>query len=119
MNRDYLHVTKIEIPCRVGTTADERAFPQILTLSFRVELPLSKPGETDDLKHTIDYTHLIQAIKTAIEKRTFNLVETVAETAASLILENPMARATEVAVDKKVFAGIDSVGVFIRREKKD
>ena len=118
MNTDYLFANDFEVPCRVGTTAEERAFPQILHISLRVEFSLEKAGKTDDLKNSVDYAVIIEDVRNSLSRREFNLIETVAESIAEICLNNDLAHATEVIVEKNIFVGIKSVGAFIRREKK-
>ena len=117
MKPDYVEVADLELPCRVGITDEERAFPQVLTVTFRVEFPTKKAGTSDRLEDAIDYAVSVQKVKEITIRGPYNLVEKVAEDIATLLLEHPLANAAEVRVQKKVFAGIRSVGVLIRREK--
>lgn len=117
MKSDYLFIEKMEISCRIGTTVEERAFPQILTVSIRINTSLAKAGKSDSLTDTVDYAAMIEEAKTICSKREFVLVEKVAEVIAETALKINTVTAAEVKVGKKVFPGIESVGAYIYREK--
>lgn len=118
MITDYLFINGFESACRIGTTKEERAFPQILRISLRIEISLDKAGKTDDLKFSVDYTDIIKDVRRALTQQEFNLIEAVAEKTAKIILGHTLVQAVEISVGKKIFSGIESVGAFVRREKK-
>lgn len=117
MKNDHLFIEEFELPCRVGITAEERAFPQLLTVCLWLELPLAKAGNSDSLHDTLDYAAIIEATRSACSVGEFQLVERVAEIIAAAALKNPLLEAVRVKVGKKVFAGIKSVGACIHRQK--
>jgi dihydroneopterin aldolase len=114
---DFILIDGWEVPCRVGTTPQERAYPQLLYLSVKIHLPLRSAGKTDALRHTIDYAKIIVDVGQLLEKRRFVLVEAVAETIASHILKNRMVTSAQVTVGKKIFSGVDLVGACITRSR--
>ncbi len=114
---DHLLIEGLEIACRVGTTAEERAFPQVLNLTFRIFLPLRRAGEADDLKATVDYAFLVRKVQSELARREFQLVESVAENIADLILAERRVERVEVEVRKKILPGVKWVGVVIARER--
>ena len=114
---DFLYAERIEISCRVGTTAEERAFPQVVEVSFRLFLPLKKAGGSDSLSDTIDYAQIIADIKETVSARQYCLVEAIAEKIASRVLKEKPARAVEVQISKRAFAGVGPVGACIFRKK--
>lgn len=117
MNHDHIFLNKMEILCRIGTTSDERAFPQVVWVTVRCYLALSKAGASDDLRDTADYAKIVDDIRLLTSNRTFNLAESLAQAIAEKALLQPLIQAAEVTIEKKVFNGIESVGAFIRREK--
>lgn len=118
MKSDHLFIEDLEISCRVGTTAKERAFPQVIRLSIDIELPLEKAGVSDDLRYSVDYAMIIADIKSILKSREFQLIETVAEIAAKTTLKYRGVRAVSVRAGKKVFADVKSVGAYIHRKKR-
>ena len=114
---DHLFIEGLQVPTRIGTTSAERAFPQVLRLSLRLGLPLENAGRSDRLPHSVDYAAVIQAVRSAITKHPFNLVEAVAETAAQSVFEFAPVQWVEVRVAKKIFPDVEAVGAFVRRER--
>ena len=117
MEKDYLFIEGLEAEVRIGTTKAERAFPQVLFLSFKLVLPLKKAGQSDHLKHTVDWALVINQIQRHLQGKSFALVETVLEQVAALVLKQKAVQAVEVRADKKIFAGIHSVGASIYRTR--
>ena len=117
MQLDHVFIKNMELSARIGTTESERVFPQILRISVKIYLPLRRAGQTDSLNETVDYAQIIENIRNQTQQRTYVLAETIAEEIAGVALTPAVALAVEVEVCKKVFEGIEAVGVFIRREK--
>ena len=118
LHRDHIIIEGLEVPIRIGTTAQEQAFPQVIKLNIDIYLSLQQAGLTDNLSRTIDYAAVINDIHKNLKECPFNLVEAVGEKVASLILRKPRVQAVSVKIRKKVFTGIEAVGVSIYREKK-
>jgi 7,8-dihydroneopterin aldolase/epimerase/oxygenase len=114
---DYIFIEDFQISSKIGTTAEERAFPQVVNLSCRIELPLHTAGKSDHLSDTIDYAAVINEIQLIVTSHEFNLVETLAETVAEHLLKHKMIEAVDVRISKNVFPQVKSVGAFIRRTK--
>jgi dihydroneopterin aldolase len=83
-----------------GTNAEEQALGQTYMVDLSVELDLSRPGETDQLKDTVSYTHLYRAIKEVVEGDSKNLLEGLAQSIANLILDRYPVEAVEITVRK-------------------
>jgi 7,8-dihydroneopterin aldolase/epimerase/oxygenase len=114
---DSIFIDRCEVLCKVGHTKNERSFPQIIELSVEILSSLEKAGRSDRMQDTVDYARIILQIKTALKKRSFTLIEAVAETVARLILSHPRVEGVKVKAAKKVFEGIAAVGVTIHRAK--
>ncbi|MCG3204270.1 MAG: hypothetical protein KCHDKBKB_00985 [Elusimicrobia bacterium] len=107
----------MEISVRIGTTAEERAFPQILGVTLHIMLTLKPAGNSDSLEDTLDYAALIKQIRHIGTEKEFTLIESLAERIASVTLQHPKTEAVTVTITKKVFTGISGVGAYIYREK--
>lgn len=114
---DYLFIENFEVPCRVGITAQERSFPQVVTLSIKLFFPLESAGKSDNLHQTVDYATLIKGIRHLLGKKEYHLIEAVAEDVAQFTLKNMKIEATEIHAGKKVFTEIKSVGAVIFRTR--
>jgi FolB domain-containing protein len=116
-NVDSISIEGFHISCRVGHTAQERSYPQIVTLNMEIYLPLKKAGRSDNMRDTVDYAKIITQIQRVLKKRSFVLIESLAETVAALTLRHPQVEAVRVRATKNVFENIDAVGAQVYREK--
>ena len=115
MNRDCVFLDRLEVAVRIGTTQAEQAFPQLIHVSVKVFISLRKAGAKDDLPATIDYAAVASEIRSFTERTTFALAEAVAERCAAIALAFPGAEEVFVRVEKRIFTGVDAVGVEIWR----
>lgn len=116
-SEDYILIENFCLPCRVGTTQEERSHAQMITLTIQIFLPLQNAGKRDDIGATIDYSSIILKIRKLISSREFQLIESVAESIASKILNEKGVSKVSVEAKKKVFSDIQFVGAFITRIK--
>ena len=116
---DRIAVRDLRVRCAVGATAEERAEKQDLTINLTIEADLRAAAASDDLRLSIDYSHLKKEILTAIEPAAFRTMARVAECVADMALADPRAGRVHVVVEHD--AGMlpaRSVGVAITRERK-
>jgi dihydroneopterin aldolase len=71
-----------------GVNPEERTQGQWFVVDIRVDLDLSKPGRSDRLDDTVNYTDLYHTVKTVVEGQTYNLLEAVAEAIARQVLDS-------------------------------
>ncbi|HYN57559.1 MAG TPA: dihydroneopterin aldolase [Motilibacterales bacterium] len=92
---------------------------------FRVDvvlgvLSISRAGKSDDLRHTVDYGGVAQAVVEVLEGPTVNLIETLAVTIAERCLTFDFVRAVKVTVHKPeapLPVAFDDVSVSITRAR--
>ena len=97
---DSIILKGLRIPARHGATEEERAAGQTFVLDVVATLDLMPAGRTDDLSETVDYGFLAGAIHRQVSGEQWNLIETVAERVADLVLENGQVTRVEVTVHK-------------------
>lgn len=100
LGADRITLTGLRASAFHGVLAHERANGQLFLIDVVVHLSLREAGATDELADTIDYGELSQRIVGAVESDPVDLIETVAERVAELVLEYPRATMTEVTVHK-------------------
>ena len=83
---DKLIMTGLEVKGRHGCSAEERSKPQTFVVDLELYLDLSEASKSDDLGDTIDYAAVISDIKKIVGGTTRNLIETVAQEIADLLL---------------------------------
>ncbi|TLS48628.1 dihydroneopterin aldolase [Paenibacillus antri] len=84
---DTIKLERIQLYGRHGVFAEENRLGQRFYVSLELKLDLSKAGETDDLEHTVNYAEVYGLAKDVVEGETFKLIEALAETLASRILD--------------------------------
>ncbi|HQB65953.1 MAG TPA: dihydroneopterin aldolase [Fibrobacteraceae bacterium] len=96
-----LSVIEVGFDCIIGTLPFERENPQPIFLTISIHLDFSLAAENDDLSHSVDYSSLIENVKSFILLSQFQLLETLVYRTALFILEkHPSILSTEVKVVK-------------------
>jgi 7,8-dihydroneopterin aldolase/epimerase/oxygenase len=115
---DRITLTGLRASAFHGVLEHERANGQLFLIDVVVHLSLREAGASDELAATIDYGELSGRIVRAVESDPVDLIETVAERVAALVLEYPLAHLVEVTVHKPsapIAVPFDDVSVTITR----
>lgn len=116
--RDCIIVSGLEVMACVGVTAAERAAAQRLRIWLRMEPGGGLSGLGDRIGNTVDYAAVSEAVRQEAEARPRQLIETLAEEIAVLLLGRyELLAAVEVEVRKYVLPGAEYAGVRLRRER--
>jgi dihydroneopterin aldolase len=83
-----------------GVNPEERVLGQSYLVDLAVELDLNKPGESDQLQDTVNYTHLYRAVKSVVEGEPHNLLESAAGAIADRVLAEFPIDAVSVTLKK-------------------
>ena len=100
MSLDKIRIRDLRVRCRIGVTAQERRLPQELLITVTLHADLRRACRTDDLRHTIDYSHLKKSILVASESKSYKLIERLAQRVADLALEVPLVQQVDVLIEK-------------------
>ncbi|MDR1647603.1 MAG: dihydroneopterin aldolase [Zoogloeaceae bacterium] len=113
---DIIFIEALRLKTWIGIYPREKAMPQTVVLDLEIShLPLD--GATDDLHATIDYAAVVARLKTELAERHFNLLETLAEWIAALVLTEFSAAQVRVRIAKLgVLKDVGRVGVQIERQ---
>jgi len=84
---DTMKLERIQLYGRHGVFPEENRLGQRYYVSLEMKLDLRQAGETDDLRHTVDYAAVYKLVKSIVEEETFKLIEALAEALASRILD--------------------------------
>ncbi|HLS23596.1 MAG TPA: dihydroneopterin aldolase [Pseudogracilibacillus sp.] len=105
-----------------GLFPEENRLGQHFKVNVELYLPLQKAGETDEMKYSIDYGMVHDIVKEIVTGEPKNLIEAVAETIATEILNQfPTVHACVIEVVKPnppIEGHYESVSVRIKRERK-
>jgi dihydroneopterin aldolase len=115
---DEITLTGLRASAFHGVLEQERRTGQIFVIDVTVFLSLAEAGRTDDLDRTIHYGELAERIVSAVESDPVDLIETVAERVAAVVLAYDAAQFTRVTIHKPnapISVPFDDVSVTITR----
>jgi dihydroneopterin aldolase len=112
---DQLEIIALRTKTHIGVHAWEQRILQDLV--FDIYIPIENMLCLDKLEHTIDYDALCQAVVAFVEARSFKLIETVAESVATLIkTEFPRVTTLTIRVSKPhAVPAAGNIGITITR----
>jgi dihydroneopterin aldolase len=96
---DIIFIEALRLEARVGIYPREQAMPQTVELNLEIGIPPALTLE-DDIRGTVDYAALTGRLRVALTSRHFNLLESLAEAVAELILTEFPALWVRVSIAK-------------------
>lgn len=118
---DRITLTGLEVYAHHGVFDFEREQGQTFLIDVDVEVDASSAAREDALDRTIHYGDLAERVVRAAERDPVDLIETLAERIAAVVLEDPRARAVSVTVhkpDAPIDAVVHDVSVTIERVRR-
>ncbi|WP_444997218.1 dihydroneopterin aldolase [Aliikangiella sp. IMCC44359] len=104
----------------IGVFDWEREIKQKLIFNIELGTDIAKAAMTDELEDTLDYKAISHAVYDMVEKSQYQLVETVAEKVAEMILKDFPVKWLSLTLDKPGAVSVaQSVGVKIERGQRD
>jgi dihydroneopterin aldolase len=97
---DELTLTGLRASGFHGVFAEERENGQEFVIDVTVRLDLSAAGASDELGRTIHYGELAEEIVACVERDPVDLIETVAERIAAVVLAHEPALSVRVTLHK-------------------
>jgi dihydroneopterin aldolase len=117
---DTIRLTGVRARGHHGVFDAERADGQDFVVDVAVEVDARAAASSDDLERTVHYGVLAEQVVAEIERDPVDLIETLAERIAAVVLTHGAAIATEVTVHKPqapITVPFDDVSVTIRRTR--
>ena len=117
---DQIVLTGLRASAFHGVFENERRDGQVFVLDVTVHLDFAAAAAADDLESTIHYGVLAEEIVTAVERDPVDLIETVAERIAQVVLAHRAAQLVTVTVHKPsapITVPFDDVAVTITRSR--
>ncbi len=112
----YLHGLTVE--CVIGVWEWERRIKQRITIDLDMAADIRRASATDRLEDTLNYKAVAKRVRAFVEASEFQLVETLAERVADVVVNELGVPWCRVRVDKgRAVRGVEHVGIVIERER--
>ncbi len=121
MSSDLLTITGLRATGHHGVFEHERRDGQEFVVDLAISLDFAAAAASDDLANTIHYGVLAEQVVAAVERDPVDLIETLAERLAGLVLEHPAAASVTVTVHKPhapIAVPFEDVAVTITRSRR-
>ncbi len=116
---DIVYLNDLRIDTIIGIYDWERRTRQTVILDIEMGADIKRAAETDSIENTLDYKAVAKRLFAYVGESEFNLVETLAERIATLLLEEFRVPWCRVRLNKKgAVRGVRDVGVIIERGNK-
>lgn len=114
----FLHGLKIETV--IGIYDWERKIKQNVILDLDMGFDIAKAAKTDHIDNTLDYKAIAKRLIDFVSDSEFQLVETLAEKSAEVVLNEFPVQWLKLKLNKKgAVSQAGDVGVIIERGKQD
>ncbi len=116
---DIVYLNDLRVDTVIGVYDWERRTRQTIILDIEMGTDIRRAAETDSIEHTLDYKAVAKRLFAYIGASEFELVETLAERVASVLLDEFQVRWCRIRLNKKgAVRGVRDVGVIIERGQK-
>jgi dihydroneopterin aldolase len=116
---DIVYVRDLKIDTIIGIFDWERQVRQTVSLDLEMATDISKAAVGDDITHALDYKAVSKRIISFVEDSDFQLVETLAENIATIVLEEFSVPWLRLRLSKPgAVRGARDVGIVIERGQK-
>ena len=97
---DKIFIRELALRCIIGIYPEERREKQDIVINVEMHADLRKAGRSDDLADTVDYKAIKKSILALVEKSSFQLIESLAESIADIALGDEKVQQVVVTIDK-------------------
>ena len=117
---DIIYLKDLRIDTIIGIYNWERCTRQTVILDVEMGTDISRAAMSDSIEHTLDYKAVAKRLISFVGESEFELVETLAERVAEIILNEFMVSWVRLSINKQgAVRGVRDVGVIIERGKKE
>ena len=117
--RDKILIDSLEVKCIIGIFDWERKTPQKVLIDLEFPANIAKAARHDRIESTLDYKRIAKRILAYVSASRFQLIETLAEKLAALLLKEFHLKEVKLRVCKPgAVRGSKNVGVEIIRRKR-
>lgn len=115
-NMDIIYLHDLKVETIIGVFGWERCTTQVVIIDLEMQMDIRKSAKTDSIEDTLNYKAVAKRVIEYVENSQFQLVETLAEHVAEILLKDFGIEWLRVRVNKKgAVRGAGDVGVIIER----
>lgn len=117
---DLIYVRNLRIDCVIGVFEWERRVRQTVAIDLELAADIARAAKTDRLQDTLDYKAIAKRLIDFVGESQFQLVETLAERVAQVVLDEFAVTWVRVRINKKgALRHATDVGVIIERGNRN
>lgn len=115
---DTVFVHELRVETIIGIWGWERKIRQTVSIDLEMGADIRRAAETDSIDDTLNYKAISKRVQQFVADSEFQLVETMAEKIAELVLQEFNVPWIQVRVSKPgAIRGAKNVGILIHRSK--
>ena len=115
---DTVFVHELKVETIIGIWGWERKIRQTVSIDLEMGADIRRAAETDSIDDTLNYKAISKRVQQFVADSEFQLVETMAEKIAELVLQEFNVPWIQVRVSKPgAIRGAKNVGILIHRSK--
>jgi 7,8-dihydroneopterin aldolase/epimerase/oxygenase len=116
LNSDVIFIHGLELPTLIGVYPAERLQKQPIILDLDLFVNVRDAAKSDHIKDALDYDAIVQKVTECVVASQFQLIESLAEYIATVILNNFAVKKLRLVLKKpQALALTPNVGVMIER----
>jgi dihydroneopterin aldolase len=116
---DIIYLKDLRIDTIIGIYDWERRTRQTIILDIEMGADIAKAAKTDDIEDTLNYKAVAKRIISFVENSEYQLVETLAQRIAEIILDEFNVPWLRLTLNKQgAVRGVRDVGVIIERGRR-
>ena len=116
---DRVEISGLRVECVIGVDDSERLAPQPVEIDITLDVDLAAAGASDDIADAVDYRSLTEAVVSAVQVSSYQLIEALATRIAEVCLADDNVEAVDVTLKKPgALPMADYAAVAIRRERR-
>ena len=94
-------LTQLRVDCIVGVYPHEREHAQTVFLDIALDYDFTPAAKSDAIPDAVDYDDVAASVTALLQTRRFQLIETMAEATAAMLLDRvPMIRTVRLEIRK-------------------
>ena len=115
---DKIILTDLRINAVIGIWDWEKRNPQTISIDLEMQTDTKKASQSDSIENALDYKAVSKRVKQFIQASQYNLIETLAENVAKIILVEFDIPWLKLSISKPfAIRGSKNIGVCIERTK--